>query len=69
LSFGQTSLKVKGQGHEGVGQKTAFLTLSAACMRFMFGKTSLAFIIVNLVLLFLQERRRWMNTCRQRLSP
>jgi len=33
-------VKVKGQGHQ--GQKTAFLALSAACVRFMFGKTSLA---------------------------
>jgi len=32
--------KVKGQDHQ--GQKTAFLTLLAACMRFMFDKTSLA---------------------------
>ena len=31
--------KVKGQGHQ--GQK-AFLALSGACVRFMFGKTSLA---------------------------
>jgi len=32
--------KVKGQGHQ--GQKPAFLALSATCVRFMFGKTSLA---------------------------
>jgi len=30
----------KGQGHQ--GQKSHFSTLSAACMRFTFGKTSLA---------------------------
>ena len=33
-------VKVKGQGHQ--GQKTAFSALSAACVRFVFGKTSLA---------------------------
>jgi len=32
--------KVKGQGHQ--EQKQHFSTLSAACVRFMFGKTSLA---------------------------
>jgi len=32
--------KLKGQGHQ--GQKTAFSALSAACVRFVFGKTSLA---------------------------
>ena len=32
--------KIKAQGHQ--GQKTAFSALSAACMRFLFGKTSLA---------------------------
>jgi len=31
-------VKVKGQGHQ--GQNTAFLALSAACMWFMFSKTS-----------------------------
>ena len=35
-----TSLKVKGQGHQ--GQKRHFLALSAACLWSMFGKTSLA---------------------------
>jgi len=41
-SLAQTSLnvKVKGQGHQ--GKKLHFLALSAACMWFMFGKTSLA---------------------------
>jgi len=33
-------VKVKGQGHQ--GQKRHFSALSAACMRFMFCKTSLA---------------------------
>ena len=33
-------VKVKGQGHQ--GQKQHFLALSAACVWFMFGKTSLA---------------------------
>jgi len=32
--------KLKDQGHQ--GQKTAFSTLSAACVRFVFGQTSLA---------------------------
>jgi len=38
----QTSLKVKvkGQGHQ--GEKTHFLALSTACMRFISGKTSVA---------------------------
>ena len=42
LSFARMSLKVKvkGQGHQ--GQKRHFSALSAACMRFMFDKTSLA---------------------------
>ena len=46
-SLAGTSLKVKvkGQGHQ--GQKTAFSALLAACMRFMFGKTSLAFSFFN----------------------
>jgi len=35
-------LKVKGQGHQ--GEKTTFLALSAVCVQFMFGKTSLASI-------------------------
>ena len=41
-SLAWTSLKVKvtGEGHQ--GQKTTFLALLAACMQFMFGKTSLA---------------------------
>jgi len=33
-------VNVEGQGHQ--GQKTAFSALSAACVRFVFGKTSLA---------------------------
>jgi len=37
-SLARTSLKVS--GHQ--GQKRRFSTLSAACVRFMFGKTSLA---------------------------
>jgi len=36
----RTSLKVKGQGHQ--GQKQHFSAQSAACVWFMFGKTSLA---------------------------
>ena len=41
-SLARTNLKVKvkGQGHR--GQKRHFSALSAACVRFMFGKTSLA---------------------------
>jgi len=35
-------LKVKFQGHQ--GQKTTFLAVSSACVRFMFGKTSLALV-------------------------
>ena len=35
-----TSLKVKGQGHQ--GQKRHFSAVKAACVQFMFGKTSLA---------------------------
>jgi len=49
-SFPGTSLKVKdsrstvkGQGHH--GQKRHFSALSEACVRFMFGKTSLAFLV------------------------
>ena len=48
-SIAQTSLKVKvkikGQGHQ--GQKQHFSVLLAACMRFMFGKTSLASSIID----------------------
>jgi len=36
-------VQVKGQGHE--GEKWYFSAYSAACMRIMFGKTSLAFSI------------------------
>jgi len=39
-SLARTSLKVKGQGHQ--GQKWHFSTLSVACVWFVFGKTSLA---------------------------
>jgi len=35
------NVKVKGQGHEGQ-KNNIFPALSAACLRFMFGKTSLA---------------------------
>ena len=38
------SLKVKGQGHQ--GQKRHFSALLAACVRFMFGRTSLASSLV-----------------------
>jgi len=41
----KVKVKIKGQGHQ--EQKTAFLALSAACVRFMFGKTSLAFISLH----------------------
>jgi len=43
LEFARTSLKVKvkGQGHHSPGTKTAFSALSAACVRFTFGKTYL----------------------------
>jgi len=42
FSLARTSLKVKvkGQGHQ--EQKAAFFGISAACVRFTFGKTSLA---------------------------
>jgi len=36
--------QVKGQGHQ--GQKMAFSALSATCVQFMFGKTSLAFSLL-----------------------
>ena len=36
--------KFEGQSHQ--GQKTAFSALSAACMRFMFGNTSLASTVI-----------------------
>jgi len=39
-SLARTSLKVKGQGHQ--GQKRRFLALLVAYMRFMFGERSLA---------------------------
>jgi len=38
--FVSRSDEFEGEGHQ--GQKTAFSALSAACMQFMFGKTSLA---------------------------
>jgi len=38
------NVKVKGQGHQ--GQKRHFSALSAACVRFMFGKISLAYSVV-----------------------
>ena len=41
-SLARTSLNVKVEGQGLQGQKTAFLALSAACVRFVFGKTSLA---------------------------
>jgi len=41
LAWMSLKVKVKGQGHQ--EQKTAFFTISAACVWFMFGKTSLAF--------------------------
>jgi len=55
-SLAQTSLKVKvkvkGQGHQ--EEKRHFLALSATCMRFMFGKTSLvSSFICNLIFDFL----------------
>jgi len=40
LSLARTSLKVRGQGHQ--GQKRHFSAILAACVRFVFGKTSLA---------------------------
>jgi len=45
-SVARTSLKVKvkGQGHQ--GQKRYFSPLSVACVRFTFGKTSLASIVL-----------------------
>ena len=48
-SLARTSLnvKVKGQGHQ--GQNTAFFGPSAACVHFMFGKTSLASSYFNLL--------------------
>jgi len=50
-SLTRTSLKVKGQGHQ--GQKLAFLALLAACVWFMFGKTSLASSLFNLLQLLI----------------
>jgi len=44
-SFTETSLKVKGQGHQRQ-QKWHFSALSAACVWFMFGKTSLAVVLL-----------------------
>jgi len=42
-----TSLKVKGQGHQ--GQKTAFSAVhAAASVRFMFGKTFFSLVMVPL---------------------
>ena len=41
-SLAPMSLKVKGQGH--LGQKRHFSALTAVCVQFMFGKTSLASI-------------------------
>ena len=41
-SLARTSLNVKVKGHGHQGQKTAFSVLSVTCVRFMFGKTSLA---------------------------
>jgi len=37
-------VKVKGQGHQ--DKKRHFSAVSAACVRFMFGKTSLAFSLM-----------------------
>jgi len=42
-SLAWTSLKVKGQDHH--GQKWHLSALSAACTRFMFGKTSLPAVL------------------------
>ena len=46
-SLARTSLKVRIKGHQ--GQKRHFPALLAACMRFMFGKTSLASSFFSLV--------------------
>ena len=48
------SLKVKGQGHQ--GQKRHFSALLAACVRFMFGRTSLASSLVYVGFVVFSER-------------
>ena len=51
-SLAGTSLNVKGQGQGHQEQQWNFSTLLAACVQFMFGKTSLASSFVSLILLF-----------------
>ena len=48
-SLARTSLKVKVKDQDDQGQKRHFSALSAACVRFMFGKTSLACSLVLLL--------------------
>jgi len=59
-SVDRTSLKVKvkGRGHQ--GQKRHFSALSTACVRFMFGKTSLASMVSTFLCFLANVNVRYM---------